>query len=197
MAFVDTSEPIRVFDQWYTAARECRDIADASATSLATADKSARPSVRMVLLKKADEQGFVFYTNLESPKARDLCENPRAALCFHWAPLKKQVRISGPVRPVFDEEADAYFKTRPRLSQVGAWASPQSRPMPHRYALETTVAATAAQFGIGPVPRPSNWSGFRLVPEEMEFWTERPFRHHDRVLYRRVGDAWEKNWLFP
>ncbi len=190
-------EPYAMFQEWYASARACREIVDASAMALATADATGRPSVRMVLLKHFDASDFVFYTNLDSPKARQLKENPRAELCFHWAPLHRQVRLHGAVEPVSPSEADEYFKTRPRLSQLGAWASVQSQPMPHRFALEAAVAPAAARFGIGPVPRPPGWSGFRLVAEEMEFWTEGPFRHHDRVLFGRSGSRWEKRWLFP
>lgn len=165
--------------------------------ALATADSTGRPSVRMVLLKHYDENGFVFYTNLQSTKGRQLKENARAELCFHWAPLKRQLRVYGSVVPVSEYEADEYFKTRPRLSQLGAWASEQSRPMPNRYTLEAAVAGVAAGFGMAEVSRPPHWSGFRLMPEEVEFWTERPFRHHDRILYVRQGETWEKRWLFP
>lgn len=192
-----TDDPIALFGTWYAEAREHRGIVDASAMSLATADGKGRPSVRMVLLKAVDARGFVFYTNLGSPKARDLAANPQAELAFHWAPLTRQVRVHGAVQPVSAEEADAYFATRPRLSQLGAWASVQSTEMPHRLALQTAVAAAALRFGVGAVPRPPHWSGYRVVPESMEFWTERPFRHHDRMLFKRTADGWEKQWLFP
>jgi len=194
---MSATEPLELFREWYGSARACEAIVDASAMALATADLAGRPSVRMVLLKQYDEHGFVFYTNLQSPKGQQLKENPQAELCFHWAPLKKQLRIHGMVVSVAEEEADDYFKTRPRLSQLGAWASEQSRPMPHRYSLETAVARVAAGFGTTEVSRPPHWSGFRVVPDEMEFWTERPFRHHDRLSFVRVGDGWEKRWLFP
>jgi pyridoxamine 5'-phosphate oxidase len=189
--------PLQLFSNWYAEAKAHADIADASAMSLATADKHGKPSVRMVLLKRFDESGFVFYTNLTSPKASDLEQNARAAVCFHWAPLARQVRVDGPVVPVSAEEADAYFATRPRLSQLGAWASRQSKPMGHRYALEAAVAWAVAQYGSGAVPRPPHWSGFRLVPEHMEFWREGAFRHHERVLYTRTADGWTNDLLYP
>ena len=191
--------PLQLFANWFSEAKGHRDVADASAMALATADAGGRPSVRMVLLKQFDERGFVFYTNLESPKARDLAENARAALCFHWAPLARQVRVEGAVTPVEAKEADEYFATRPRLSQLGAWASRQSRPIGHRYALEAAVAWAAAQYGAGEVPRPPHWSGFRVAPERMEFWREGAFRHHERSVYVRAepGGEWAQEWVFP
>jgi pyridoxamine 5'-phosphate oxidase len=189
--------PLQLFETWYAEARKHPEIADASAMALATADKTGRPAVRMVLLKQHDARGFVFFTHLTSPKARDLGENARAALCFHWQPLGRQVRIDGPVTRVTDAEADAYFATRPRLSQLGAWASRQSYPMGHRYALEAGVAWAGAQYGAGAVPRPPHWSGFRLAPEHMEFWREGAFRHHERGLYTRTDAGWEHEWLYP
>ena len=165
--------------------------------ALATADTGGRPAVRMVLLKHADERGFVFYTNLESPKAADLRNNPRAALCFHWPVLERQVRIDGRVGPVSDAEADAYFATRPRLSQLGAWASRQTQPIAGRFVLEQTVAAAALRFPLGAVPRPPYWSGYRVTPEVIEFWHQRPFRHHDRQRFTREGEGWRHEWLFP
>ncbi len=191
--------PLQLFSNWFTEAKGCVEIADASAMALATADAGGRPSVRMVLLKQFDEQGFVFYTNLESPKACDLAGNPRAALCFHWAPLGRQVRVEGTVTAVEAVEADAYFATRPRLSQLGAWASRQSRAMGHRYALEAAVAWAGARYGSGAVPRPPHWSGFRVVPLRMEFWREGAFRHHERAVYLRTGHGgeWAHEWLYP
>lgn len=191
------ADPIALFLKWYAQARSCAAIVDASAMSLATADRSGRPSVRMVLLKQVDATGFVFYTNLQSPKARDLQANPQAALCFHWAPLRQQIRVYGTIGPVTPGEADRYFATRPRLSQLGAWASQQSQPLPHPYALETATAATGVRFGLGAVPRPPHWSGYRVVPGEIEFWTEKPFRRHRRQLFVRVGEDWEQRWLYP
>ncbi len=192
-----TNDPFALFGEWYVEAQRHSGILDASAMALATADGTGRPAVRMVLLKGWDARGFVFYTNLESPKAQDLTANPRAELCFHWAPLTRQVRVHGAVEAVSAEEADAYFATRPRLSQLGAWASAQSTPLPHRLALQTAVAAATLRFGLGTVPRPPHWSGYRVVPESIEFWTERPFRHHDRVRFTRAPDGWSQQWLFP
>lgn len=189
-------DPFDLFHQWFSAAKAAES-SDPTAMALATAGADGRPAVRMVLLKKADRSGFVFYTNLESPKARQLRENPQAALCLHWARLERQVRAEGRIEPVSDEEADAYFASRPRLSQLGAWASRQSAPMKDRFTLEQAVAATALRFGIGAVPRPPHWSGYRLVPDQIEFWQQRPFRHHDRQLFTRSSEGWSKQWLFP
>jgi pyridoxamine 5'-phosphate oxidase len=189
-------DPIAFFQEWFADARN-REKNDPTAMSLATADPSGRPAVRMVLLKHADERGFVFYTNLESPKATDLRNNPRAALCFHWAVLERQVRVEGRVGPVSDAEADAYFATRPRLSQLGAWASRQTQPIAGRFVLEQAVAAVALRFPLGAVPRPPYWSGFRVTPEVIEFWHQRPFRHHDRQRFTREGEGWRHEWLFP
>jgi pyridoxamine 5'-phosphate oxidase len=165
--------------------------------ALATADATGRPAVRMVLLKHADAHGFVFYTHTTSPKGRDLATNPRAALCFHWAKLERQIRIEGTIEVTTATEADAYFATRPRLSQVGAWASRQSQPMHNRFELEQAVALNTLRFGLSKVPRPSYWNGYRVVPEKIEFWQERPFRHHDRRVFVRDGDSWLATWLFP
>jgi len=189
-------DPIVRFQDWFAEAR-AREPDDATAMSLATADASGRPSVRMVLLKAVDARGFVFYTNLTSPKIADLDANPRAALCFHWAKMERQVRIDGRVEPVSDAEADAYFASRPRLSQLGAWASQQSKPMAGRFVLEQAVAAVALRFGAGTVPRPPFWSGRRVVPEVIEFWHQRAFRHHDRERYVRTAEGWRSEWLFP
>ncbi|MBS0663919.1 MAG: pyridoxamine 5'-phosphate oxidase [Verrucomicrobia bacterium] len=189
-------DPIIRFQEWFVAAK-AQEPFDATAMSLATADASGRPAVRMVLLKAVDARGFVFYTNLASPKIADLDANPRAALCFHWPKLERQVRIEGIVQPVADAEADAYFATRPRLSQLGAWASHQSKPMAGRYVLEQAVAAMAVKFGVGAVPRPPFWSGRRVVPDVIEFWHQRAFRHHDRERYTRGPEGWRSEWLFP
>lgn len=189
-------DPIALFDEWFAAARQ-RETSDPTAMAVATVDAQGAPAVRMVLLKRADAAGFVFYTNLDSPKSRALQANPRAELCFHWPVLERQVRISGPVKPVPSAEADDYFQTRPRLSQLGAWASRQSEPMAGRFELERAVATTAMQFPVGAVPRPPYWSGWRVVPERIEFWQARPFRHHDRQLFTREGDGWRMQWLFP
>jgi len=192
-----SEDPLALFEKWYAEARTHPGIADASAMALATADGRGRPAVRMILLKRAGADGFLFYTNLTSPKARDLDANPQAALCFHWAPMGKQVRVHGVVERATAEEADAYFATRPRLSQIGAWASEQSAPMPHRFALQTAVSLAAIRFGAGKVPRPPHWSGFRVVPQTIEFWTEGSFRHHERRLFSRTGNGWQMQWLFP
>jgi pyridoxamine 5'-phosphate oxidase len=168
-----------------------------TAMSLATTDAIGRPDVRMVLLKDADERGFVFYTNLSSPKAKALRQDSRVALCFYWDVIDKQVRVRGRAQPVDDEQADSYFATRPRLSQIGAWASHQSQPMRGYFELEAQVAKMAVRFGLGEVPRPPFWSGFRVMPEEMEFWTQKPFRRHERILYRRTAEGWRKQWLYP
>jgi pyridoxamine 5'-phosphate oxidase len=190
------SDPMRLFQEWFAEARD-REKADPTAMALATADATGRPAVRMVLLKQADARGFAFYTNLDSPKAEDLRSNRRAELCLHWPKLERQVRIAGAVEEVSEEEADAYFATRPRMSQLGAWASHQSKPMNGRYELEQAVANAALRFGVGAIPRPPFWSGFRVVPQQIEFWHQRPFRHHDRQRFTLVGQVWHHVWLFP
>lgn len=188
--------PLDLFYEWFSAAKATEPF-DATAVAIATADPSGNPSVRMVLLKYVDERGFVFYTNLESPKSLDLRANPRAELCFHWAKSERQVRIHGAVESVAKSEADAYFATRPRLSQLGAWASKQSQPIAGRFVLEQAVAAAGLKFSIGTIPRPSFWSGWRLVPQSIEFWQQRAFRHHDRRIFRREGTEWRMEWMFP
>ncbi len=197
MAIPENANPIELFKEWLEEAKGT-DLKEPTSVALATADANGRPSVRMVLLKGVDERGFTFYTNLTSPKAQQLDANPRAALCFHYMPLKKQVRVEGVVERVSDEEADAYFASRARISQLGAWASKQSQPLPERFALEKRVAKYTARFNIGKVPRPSFWSGYRVKPDWIEFWHEKPFRLHDRIVYRRTeSGAWESQWLFP
>ena len=187
--------PFVQFRRWYDEAAPV--MAEREAIALVTATPDGRPSVRMVLLKHVDEAGFVFYTNLESQKSNDLGVNPRAELCLHWPKLERQVRIYGAVAPVSAAEADAYFATRPRLSQLGAWASRQSQPIAGRYILERAVAAMGLKFPIGAIPRPPYWSGWRVVPERIEFWQARAFRHHDRQVFTRSGANWQMQWLFP
>jgi len=189
-------DPIQLFKTWLEEAKAA-EIKEPTAMSVATVSAEGRPEVRMLLLKGVDERGFVFYTNLGSPKAKSLQANPFVALCFYWMPLGKQVRVTGPVVPGTDEEADEYFASRPRLSQLGAWASRQSQEMGGYYELEAEVAKVALKFGVGKVPRPPFWSGFRLMPEAIEFWTEKPFRRHERFIYRKTPEGWSRHWLFP
>lgn len=192
------SDPFELFGTWLEEAKE-KEINDANAMALATADSDGLPDVRMVLLKNFDPQGFVFFTNLESYKGQQLSDNPQAALCFHWKSLRRQVRVRGAITPVSGEEADAYFASRARDSRIGAWASAQSRPLEDRFALEKNVASYALKFGIGEVPRPDFWSGFRLEPTRIEFWRDRPFRLHDRLEFMRAETtaAWTTSKLYP
>jgi pyridoxamine 5'-phosphate oxidase len=191
-----TRNPIDVFREWLAEA-EASEPNDANAMSLATVDAAGNPSVRMILLKGVDERGFALYTNFESRKGRELLARPRAALCFHWKSLRKQVRVEGPVEIVTDAEADAYFHSRARISQIGAAASDQSRPLDSRATLEARVAEIEAKLKGAEVPRPPNWSGFRVVPQAIEFWKDGAFRLHDRILFRRQGLAWGAERLYP
>jgi pyridoxamine 5'-phosphate oxidase len=196
MSIPDTDNPIALFGTWYDEVLKS-DILNPSAMTLATVDSCGRLTARMVLLKGFDERGFVFYTNNQSRKGKSLISNPTAALCFYWAKFDHQVRVEGAVEPASDEEADAYFASRPKDSQIGAWASAQSRPLEGRFALEKEIARYAAKHAIGTVPRPPHWSGFRVVPERIEFWEEGLFRLHDRLVFHRGGEGWTTERLFP
>jgi pyridoxamine 5'-phosphate oxidase len=196
--FTQADEPLQLFAAWLRDAT-ASEPRDPTAMTLATVDKDGLPNARMVLLKGVDERGFVFYTNMDSQKGHELDERPKAALVFHWKSLNRQVRIRGDVERVTAAEADAYFATRPKQAQIGAWASKQSAPLESRLAFEKAIARYAAKYAIGPVPRPPNWSGFRIVPLIMEFWHDRPFRLHDRIEFRRSapGAPWSKTRLYP
>lgn len=196
--FAASEAPFVLFESWFADAGT-HEPNDPNAMALASVDENGLPNVRMVLLKGVSERGFVFYTNFESAKGRELTANPKAALCFHWKSLRRQVRVRGPLEIVDDTEADAYFESRPRASRIGAWASQQSRPLEGRFALEKAVATWTAKFHVGEVPRPPYWSGFRLIPLEIEFWHDRPFRLHDRIVFRREGTdrPWTKTRLYP
>lgn len=196
MTNTNTDDPLALFREWYGEAQE-HEALEPTAVTLATADSRGRPSARMVLLKQFDDQGFVFYTNLESRKGRELLENPFAALLFHWKSLKRQIRIEGPVNLVSDAEANAYYASRDRGSRIGAWASRQSQPMSSRHELEKEVARYTAKFGISEIPRPPNWSGFRIAPDRFEFWREGRFRLHERIVFSQTDKGWATERLFP
>ncbi len=195
---IATDAPFARFQEWYAEAKAA-ELNDPDAVALATVDSDGLPDVRMVLVKAADPRGFVFYTNSESAKGTELAAQPKAALCFHWKSLRRQVRVRGPVTQVSVEEADAYFATRAKGSQIGAWASAQSRPLEGRFALEKEVARYTAKYALGEVPRPSYWNGYRLAPLSIEFWRDQKFRLHERLVYtREAPDApWRQDYLYP
>ncbi|WP_160005045.1 pyridoxamine 5'-phosphate oxidase [Rhizobium sp. 18055] len=196
--FTEQNEPFQLFADWLKEA-EASEINDPNAVALATVDEDGLPNVRMVLLKGFDQDGFVFYTNFESQKGREVLGQKKAAMCFHWKTLRRQVRLRGPVEVVSDEEADAYFQTRARGSRIGAWASKQSRPLESRFALEKAVAEYTARYAIGEIPRPAHWSGFRIRPLSIEFWKDQKFRLHDRIEFRRSEPqgGWDKVRMYP
>lgn len=193
---MSTTDPFAQFDTWFQEAAAAEATLP-EAMTLATVSADGRPSTRMVLLKGHGRDGFVFYTNFNSAKGQELLGNPHASLCFHWKTLRRQVRIDGPAAPVSDAEADAYFASRPRGSQIGAWASEQSAPVDSRAVLEDRVRDLEAEYDGRDVPRPPHWSGFRLVPARIEFWTDRPDRLHDRLVFDRDGDEWREVRLQP
>jgi pyridoxamine 5'-phosphate oxidase len=196
--FTEADEPLRLFAAWFEDARKAEPN-DPDAMALATVDADGLPNVRMVLLKGFDARGFVFYSNEDSRKGREIAANAKAGLAFHWKSLRRQVRLRGTVASVGATEADAYFASRPRSSQIGAWASRQSSPLESRLAFEKAIALNAAKFAIGPVPRPPFWIGYRVTPTVMEFWHDRPYRLHDRIEFVRAnaGSAWAKTRLYP
>ena len=195
--FTAADEPFRLFAAWLADATKSEP-ADPNAMAVATVDADGMPNVRMVLLKGFDERGLVFYTNLDSAKGRELEANPKAALLFHWKSRTRQVRLRGPVEPVSDAEADEYFGSRSKLSQIGAWASKQSAPLESRLAFEKAIALYTAKYAVGSVPRPPRWSGLRIKPVSIEFWEDRPFRLHDRVTFtREPAGTWSKTRLYP
>jgi pyridoxamine 5'-phosphate oxidase len=196
--FTEASEPLRLFAEWFAEAKRSEPV-NPDAMALATVDADGLPNARMVLLKGFDERGFVFYTNMDSAKGHELAGAPKAALTFYWKSLQRQIRARGNVETVSKAEADAYFATRSRMAQIGAWASKQSAALESRLAFEKAIARHAAKHAIGTVPRPPHWSGYRVVPQEIEFWQERPFRLHDRIVFRRADphSPWDKTRLYP
>ena len=190
------TDPLTLFDEWFADARAA-EINDPEAMALATADAAGQPSVRMVLLKGHGPDGFVFYTNEQSAKGEQLAANPRAALLFHWKSLRRQVRIEGPVERVSDADADAYFANRARDSQLGAWASDQSRPLDSRDIFEQRFEQVQVRFEGQEVPRPRHWGGYRVLPNRIEFWSDRPYRLHERKLFTRSNDGWTEGLLYP
>jgi len=194
--FTEESEPFALFATWLKDA-EASEINDPNAVALATVDADGLPNVRMVLLKGFDVRGFVFYTNFESQKGQEILGQKKAAMCFHWKSLRRQIRVRGEVEVVSDAEADEYYQSRPLGSRIGAWASKQSRPLEGRFALEKAVAEYTAKYALGNVPRPPHWSGFRIIPSSIEFWHDRKFRLHDRIEFRRDGDGWSKVRMYP
>ncbi len=195
-AEIAADDPIALFSEWLREAT-ASEPNDPNAMCLSTVDAEGMPDARMVLLKAVDSRGFTFFTNTASAKGRELAANPRCALTFHWKSLRRSVRVRGDVEPVSQAEADDYFATRARSAQIGAWASEQSAPLPDRFALEKRIAAAGLRFGVGPVPRPPHWSGYRVAPLGMEFWRDRPFRLHERLVFHRAGPAWTKERLYP
>jgi pyridoxamine 5'-phosphate oxidase len=196
LAPITERDPIRLFETWLGEALK-KEPNDANAMTLATVDADGAPDARMVLLKGVDAAGFTFFTNFDSAKGRQLIARPKAALVFHWKSLRRQVRVRGEIAAVTPGEADAYFATRARSAQIGAWASDQSRELPDRLALERRIGEMGLRFGLGMVPRPPHWSGFRLTPRAVEFWRDRPFRLHERQLFERDGEAWTVRRLYP